>query len=319
MKTVKFAAILLMFAAMLGGQSIHAKNHEGVAWNDALTAAHRSDANKARDAYRHPKQTLEFFGLKPNMTVIELWPGGGWYTEVLAPALADHGQLLVAGFPEGSGGPAYHGKLNTKMLGMIEAEGSALGKVAFGHMDPKHGTLTVPAGGADMVLSFRNFHGWTNADQAATVMKLAHTALKPGGVFGVVQHRAAEGSDAKVTAKTGYVPEAYLIDLAQKAGFQLQAKSEINANPKDTKDHEKGVWTLPPGYALGDKDKAKYSSIGESDRMTLKFVKKCNGACPTKAGKPCAKCQGKEKCKKCQEKAGRHHDSRGKHGDKAST
>lgn len=299
MKSIKFTAMLLMVAAMLGAPSIHAKDHADIQWKQALNAEHRSDANKARDAHRHPKQTLEFFGLRSDMTVIELWPGGGWYTEVLAPVLAKQGKLIVAGFPEGAGGPEYHGKLNAKMLAKIEAEDSPFGHVAFGHLDPKHGTLTVPAGGADMVLSFRNFHGWTRADQAEAVMKLAHTALKPGGVFGVVQHRAAEGADAKATAKSGYVPEAYLIDLAEKAGFTLQAKSDINANAKDTKNHEKGVWTLPPSYALGDQDKAKYADIGESDRMTLKFVKKCEGSCATKTGKTCEKCQGKKKCKKC--------------------
>lgn len=227
----------------------------------AVAAEHRSVGNVARDAARHPYETLSFFGIKPTDTVVELAPGGGWYTEILAPYLRDAGQLYAA-----DGGSA---RFKAKMESM-----GLYGKVKITTFDPAKGLLDIaPPGSADAVLTFRNVHNWMSQGKAQDVFNAAFKALKPGGVLGVEEHRlpAARAQDAK--APSGYVHEATVIKFAEAAGFKLAGRSEINANPKDTADHPEGVWTLPPTYALKDKDRAKYQAIGESDRMTLKFVK----------------------------------------------
>ncbi len=255
---------------------------------DILAGTHRSDANRARDEYRHPAETLEFFGVTPQSTVVELWPGGGWYTEILAPLLRDEGKLIVTGY-DPKGEPSYYGtKQAIAMDEKIQNQAEIFGKVAVAVVGVdielgkkgkiKKTTLredwTLAAeNSVDVVLTFRNSHGWFNNGQESLIYGKAFAALKPGGVFGVVQHRAAEGADPKKTAENGYLPEAAVIASAEAAGFKLAEKSEVNANPNDTKDYEKGVWTLPPRLALGDKDKDRYVGIGESDRMTLKFVK----------------------------------------------
>ena len=236
-----------------------------------LAGSWRSDKNKARDRYRHPKQTLEFFGLQPGMSLVELTPGGGWYAEILAPLLKDSGNYTAAIVtPKRKEGEDAQDKdaLSRKFSG--DAERYSAAKVI--QYDPKAPNFGAP-GSADMVVTFRNVHNWVMDGNESAMFKACFDVLKPGGVLGVAEHRAAPGADLEKIKESGYLPEDYVIKLATAAGFKLAAKSEINANPKDTKDYPKGVWTLPPTLALEEKDKAKYLAIGESDRMTLRFVK----------------------------------------------
>jgi len=227
----------------------------------AVAADHRQVGNVARDVYRHPYETLSFFGIKPTDTVVELAPGGGWYTEILAPYLREGGQLYAA-----DGGSA---RFKAKMDSM-----GVYGKVKITAFDPGKGQLDIaPPGSADAVLTFRNVHNWMGIGKAQDVFNAAFKALKPGGVLGVEEHRLPASRPQEAQAPSGYVQEATVIKFAEAAGFKLAGRSEVNANPKDTADHPEGVWTLPPTYALKDKDRAKYQAIGESDRMTLKFVK----------------------------------------------
>lgn len=238
-----------------------------------LAGAHRSDANKARDKFRNPKETLSFFRVTPASTVVEIQPGGGWYTEILAPLLRDKGNY-VAAIPHQStrGLKAFQDKLATAPALYDKAKIMPLGQPA----DAPQPLSIRPEGGADAVLTFRNVHNWMNENDDKTVdimMKSFFDALKPGGVLGIVEHRAPAGTTRKQSVTSGYVSEAYVIERAQAAGFKLDAKSEINANPKDTKDYPKGVWTLPPTLVEKDVNRDKYLAIGESDRMTLRFVK----------------------------------------------
>lgn len=241
----------------------------------AIAGEHRSAEEKARDIWRHPKETLAFFGVEPSMTVVEIWPGGGWYTKVLAPYLK-------------SGDGVYYAAQRDPASSPRAAE--AVQKFKDAYADTAlYGDISVtvlgedfdvaPEGTADVVLTFRNVHNWTSAGQADANFKAFFRALKPGGTLGVVEHRANEG--APEDPASGYVRESTVKALAEAAGFQFVEASEINANPKDTKDHPFGVWTLPPvrrsSEAQGQEDpnfdRAKYDAIGESDRMTLKFVK----------------------------------------------
>jgi len=240
-----------------------------------LTMPHRSEENRARDRYRHPVQTLTFFGIRPGMTVVELNPGGGWYTEVLAPALGRDGKLIVT-IRDPEGDPEYYGTRQAQeMLTRIEENSEVYGNVETVVWDPaaeEPQPLAEP-GTVDAVVTFRNFHGWIRRGQAEAVIQAVFEALEPGGIFGVVQHRAPEGAVTANWVEKGYVPEAALISLIEAGGFEIEGRSEINANRFDTKDYPEGVWTLPPTYRLGDQDRQRYSQIGESDRMTLKFVK----------------------------------------------
>lgn len=240
----------------------------------AIAGAHRSDDNKARDAFRHPAETLAFFGVERNMTVAELWPGGGWYTEILGPYLRDEGTYIVTNWPaEHERYGKYAAKFTDKLGANPEVYGTPT--VVTAPIDANESFELAPEGSVDVVVTFRNSHGWYNGGQTQQIYGAAFRALKPGGIFGVVQHRAAEGANPEETSEKGYLPEAQVIEAAQQAGFELVEKSEINANPKDTKDYEGGVWTLPPslGGEQSDEDKAKHAEIGESDRMTLKFKK----------------------------------------------
>ena len=270
MKSIIFSVLVLMFSSTaFAGNLTFA---EQVAMG--AQGEHRSDANKARDQYRHPSETLTFFGIEDGDTVMEIWPGGGWYTEILAPAMRDHGNLIIATWdPQVEGQPAYRYKLPKKMEENFAKHPEVYDQVTFEYFSPPDSPSLGDAESLDVIVTFRNTHGWVSAGQAQDIFNEFARVLKPGGVLGVVQHRADEGSDPKVSAKNGYVSEATVKEIAGKAGFEFEDASEINANPKDTKDHPEGVWTLPPGHALGDVDKEKYSAIGESDRMTLRFRK----------------------------------------------
>lgn len=265
------AAVLGAFAITFSAASIAADSPDPTL---AAVAAgdHRSAANKARDIHRHPVETLTFFGLKPDMTVVEIWPGGGWYTEILAPYLSAQGRYYAAHWdPEAE--QEFIRKAVQGFREKLAADPERYGKVETTVLALPGKTTIVPPGSADLVVTFRNIHNWMprgNADEAFAAM---YAALKPGGILGVVEHRGDPATPQDPKAASGYVNEDYAIALAEKAGFVLEAKSEINANPKDTKDHPRGVWTLPPTFAAGDDDREKYAEIGESDRFTLRFRK----------------------------------------------
>lgn len=241
-----------------------------------LAGEWRSPENKARDQYRHPRQTLQFFGVSPDITVIEITPGAGWYTEVLAPMLKDKGRY-VAVLNDATKLPnersqAFYGKMNTTLKARIADNAAVFGTPTFIEIDPAAPVLG-ETGSADTVLTFRNVHNWVMAEQEAAMFEAFFEVLKPGGVLGIVEHRAQADAEFEKIKKSGYLPEQYVINLALKAGFVLDARSEINANPKDTKDHPGGVWNLPPTLSLKEKDREKFVAIGESDRMTLRFKK----------------------------------------------
>lgn len=243
-------------------------NHGTASLEQAVASDHRSAKNKARDQYRHPVETLAFFGFNPEMTVVEITPGGGWYTEILAPALKDKGKLYGAHYPD-TGEDNYYSNSRKKLVAML-ASNPVFSEVVLTDFIPRQQSELAPAGTADLVLTFRNLHNWKD-EGVEQVFKDAFIALKPGGVLGVVEHRLPAGVEPEKAR--GYVSEANTIKQAKAAGFRFAASSEINANSKDLADHPKGVWTLPPSLALKDQDKEKYLAIGESDRMTLKFVK----------------------------------------------
>jgi predicted methyltransferase len=239
----------------------------------AIASSDRPADEVARDQYRHPRDTLEFFGLRDDMTVVELWPGGGWYTALLAPLLAEKGKLVVTNMDPSGPADDHSAEMARQYAARLAAKPNVFGKVEVRVLHPPSDVTLGPDGSADAVLTFRNFHNWVGAGIADKVLAAAFRVLKPGGILGVEEHRAKADADPTKAGDTGYVPEAFVIDLAQKAGFKLEDRSEINANPKDTKDWPKGVWTLPPVLRLGDQDRAKYEAIGESDRMTLRFRK----------------------------------------------
>jgi predicted methyltransferase len=240
------------------------------ALDSILAGDHRLAENRARDPYRHPKQTLEFFGIRQDMTVVEVWPGAGWYTEILAPLLRDRGKLYAASLDPASG--EYAKSTVDSYRQKLDMRPDLYGKVTVTTLAaPPAKNEIAPPGSADLVLSFRNLHGWMMFGWEKEAIAAMHTALKPGGVLGVVGHRGNPNTPQDPKAASGYVNEDHAIRMIEAAGFKLVARSEINANPKDTRDYEKGVWTLPPGYADGKQ--ARYASIGESDRFTLKFVK----------------------------------------------
>jgi len=240
----------------------------------AVAGAWRTPANRARDGFRHPTQTLGFFGVDANDTVIEITPGGGWYTEILAPYLRGNGRY-VAAIVDPSATDAgrqrdYYAKARTDYTARLVGAPAQYDRVAVVAYNPK-APMFGPAGSADVVLTFRNVHNWRSANQAEGMFKGFFTVLKPGGTLGVVEHRAK--ADVPADDKSGYVGQAQVIAMAQAAGFMLDGQSEINANPRDTKDHPNGVWMLPPVMRHDAADAAKYKAIGESDRMTLRFRK----------------------------------------------
>jgi predicted methyltransferase len=241
----------------------------------AIASPARTPAFVARDVYRHPQDTLRFFGLRPDQTVVEIWPGRGWYMEILAPYLHDRGKYYAAiESPDFAGANNKEAQENASYLRKKIADGAdRYGKVTLTELHPPQRTQICPPGTADVVLSFRNVHNWIVAGDQQAQFDAFFKALKPGGVLGIVEHRAAPGTTLDQTRKSGYTDEDYVKKLAASAGFRFDAESPVNDNPKDTKDYPEGVWSLPPTLALGDKDRAKYLAIGESDRMTLRFVK----------------------------------------------
>jgi predicted methyltransferase len=244
----------------------------------AVAGPWRAAADRARDPFRHPAQSLEFWGLKPGMTVIEFWPGAGWYSDIIAPFLAGTGGKLIAAAPPADDpeGRALAGAYRAR----FSDHPGLYGKVEIATFGRASGPVAPPAS-ADLALFLRNVHNWMSAGIAEKAFRDAFAALKPGGVLGVEEHRADPSATPDPLASNGYVPQAYVVQLAQEAGFKLDAASEINANPKDTRDHPFGVWTLPPTRlsappgkpADPNFDHAKYDAIGESDRMTLRFIK----------------------------------------------
>ena len=235
-----------------------------------VSGKHRSEKNRARNAARHPIETLEFFGLKPEMTVLEILPALGWYTEILAPYLAERGRLYVAHFsPDGL--MPYMPKVLAMFEELIVREPEVFARTIVRHINPPKEVSVAPAGTVDLALTFRNVHNWIMADQEHEYFAAFFQALKPGGVLGIVEHRARPDADMESMRKTGYVTEAYVKEIVLRAGFVFEASSEINANPKDGTGHPNGIWSLPPSLRSGDED--KYKAIGESDRMTLRFRK----------------------------------------------
>jgi predicted methyltransferase len=234
----------------------------------AVAAPTRTAANLARDRYRHPVETLAFFGVRPSDTVVEIWPGGGWYSEVIVPYLAQGGGTYIGAAPERS---------LTGLRKLVAAQPATYATVRtanFPILATSPGTPVAP-GSADVVLTFRNVHNWMMGKTPfeAEAFAQMYAMLKPGGTLGVVEHRLPENASAERERKSGYVKVSTVRRLAEATGFRLVAMSEVNANPLDNTDYPDGVWTLPPTYRLGDKDRARYAAIGESDRMTLRFVK----------------------------------------------
>lgn len=236
----------------------------------AIADTGRTPKFVARDAVRHPLEELTFFGIKPDQTVVEISPGGGYWTEILAPYLRDHGELYTA--IDTPGESAEGDMLDARFTQKLKSDPDRYGKVIVTTFGTQGGEVA-PAGSADLVVTFRNLHNWMNAGYADKAFASFYNALKPGGILGIEEHRARPDKPQDPKAASGYVREDYTIALAKKAGFILVGSSEINANPKDTTDWPRGVWTLPPALALGDTDRAKYEAIGEADNFVLKFRK----------------------------------------------
>ena len=267
------AVLALSSAALAAVQSAEPAGKHSAALSAAAAASTRTDTNRARDKYRHPQETLAFFGVEPDDTVVEIWPGGGWYTEILAPYLRSGGGKLYAAAPLDWGVEGI-----TKLKAANPALYGSVQVADFPVFDGK--AVQVPDGTADAVLTFRNVHNWRmgyrregKPDYSLAAFKQMYAMLKPGGVLGIEDHRLPESADAERERSSGYIKVSTVRRLAEQAGFRLAASSEANANPKDSADWPDGVWTLPPTLTLDDKDREKYLAIGESDRMTLKFVK----------------------------------------------
>ena len=277
----RFLATALLGSALLSGcaplptaqdvSALEASVQSQTSLAEAVADPRRTATNIARDRYRHPLETLSFFGVEPDDTVVEIWPAGGWYTEILAPYLSGRGRLILATSDGQLGGvsklrdahPALYRSVTTGVFPAFDASAAR-----------------VPDSSADVVLTFRNVHNWRmgarhpqKQDYSADAFRQMFAMLKPGGVLGVVDHRLPESASLERETKSGYMKVSTVRRLAEQAGFSFAGASEINANPLDTADWPSGVWTLPPNYALKDQDRARYQAIGESDRMTLKFVK----------------------------------------------
>jgi predicted methyltransferase len=240
----------------------------------AISGAQRGDKARQRDIYRHPQETLQFFELAPSQSVLEIAPGGGWYTEILAPYLHDHGKLYEAQYDGPHGSPSTEAQAGrAAFTRKLAATPTVYGNVVVGTLHAGQFSGFPADASVDRVLTFRNIHNWIKDGEIDANLRAFYAVLKPGGMLGVEEHRAAPGTSLQQTIVSGYVTEDYVIAHARAAGFELLGRSEVNGNPRDTKNYPNGVWSLPPSYEGGDVDRAKYAAIGESDRMTLRFVK----------------------------------------------
>jgi predicted methyltransferase len=272
-----------MIAVFMAGSAAASDADMAARIESAMLGEHRSEANRERNRYRHPVGTMMFFGLEDGMTVMEITPGGAWYTEVLAPALRNRGQYIAAAYDvDVEGQPEYRYAQQAAMLEKFQAEPDLYDQVAVVPFSPPDSMNLGEAGSVDMIVTFRNTHGWITGGLAEEIFAEFARVLKPGGILGVVQHRAEDGTDPAATAESGYVSEQAMVELARAAGLYLDGRSEVNANPADSRDHEAGVWTLPPSVRLcrdiEDEGEwaacaAPWQKIGESDRMTLRFKK----------------------------------------------
>jgi predicted methyltransferase len=271
--THKLSAVALLGVTLLAVACSAVSTRESTvdALNAILAGDQRTAEERARDVYRHPRETLLFFGIRPEMKVMEVWPEPGWYTEILAPLLRDKGRYYAAVIPADPTDKHITQRLDAYRA-KLAARPDLYDRVAVVPF-PSDGGDAVPPGSLDMVVTFRNIHNWMAADDASQAFATMFRALKPGGILGVVEHRGNPALPQDRHAKSGYVNEEFAIKLIEAQGFRLVAKSAVNDNPRDTKDYEQGVWTLPPTYRLGEKDHDKYAAIGESDRFTLRFVK----------------------------------------------
>ena len=272
----KLSSIVAACALSVGALTTVAHAGDDAAFTNSIehwvNSPHRSEKNSARDKYRHPVGTLTFFGVKEDMHVAEIWPGsGGWYQEILAPFLMDKGQYYSVGRDKNT--PSEYYKRSLKAIDKrIKSQPEYYGKMIVTELGPKVGKFDIaPEGSLDMVVSFRNFHNWKKGKYDGDVINAVHKALKVGGVFAMTDHRKSDAALRDIY--DGYILEEDVISALEKAGFKLVEKSEVNANPNDSKDHVNGVWTLPPRLAGDPKDHDKMRAIGESDRMTLKFEK----------------------------------------------
>jgi predicted methyltransferase len=267
----RFALLVLALVAAAGCVSTSSRGSVTSALDAAIAGAHRPAADRARDQYRHPRETLLFFGLRPNQTVVEIMPTGGWYTRIIAPVVREHGRY-VAAMPPVQVGNAGSERTRQTFTDLLQAHPELFDRVQVTDFNVG-GAPMVPDGSADLVLTFRNVHNWMAREQVEAAFRDMFRALKRGGTLGVVEHRGNEAVPQDPRARSGYVNQSFAIELIESVGFRLEGTSEINANPKDTKDYPNGVWTLPPRFAAGDVDRDRYLAIGESDRFTLKFIK----------------------------------------------
>ena len=275
MVRLKSSCLFILISTFLLSSTVSADHHDGtplLTIEEIMVGDHRSPANIARNEYRNPVETLEFFGLERDMTLIEIGPSGAWYTEILAPYMRDYGRYYGAHFSPNSGNEFQRRSLENFEEKMA-ADPKLYGRAIIRHLLPPNERAIGPVEGADIVLTFRNVHNWMARNEDEAFFNTFFDSLKPGGILGVVEHRAPDSASRQEMIDSGYVSEAFVKEIAARAGFDFVASSEVNANLKDTKDYVEGVWTLPPSYRLGDTDREKYTAIGESDRMTLKFRK----------------------------------------------
>lgn len=265
-------ALALMALTLLAAcASTSSRNAATTALDAAIAGSHRPAGDVARDRHRHPRETLLFFGLRADQTVVEIMPTGGWYTRIIAPVLRERGRYIAA-LPPVVAGNAGSERTRAAFMDILRAHPALFDRVEVTDFNPGNSRM-VPDGTADLVLTFRNLHNWMAREQAEAAFRDMFRALRRGGTLGVTEHRGNEAVPQDPRARSGYVNQSHAIELIESVGFKLVASSEINANPRDTRDHPGGVWNLPPSLSAGDTDREKYLAIGESDRFTLKFIK----------------------------------------------